>query len=124
MPVSNLSRRVFDATDRDGSEPTVESAGRSMPYDFSFLTRIFGRKCPSCQQRGFLRQVSSQVISSKPGFGTVTREKRIKNADGEVIRTEEWDEQVHVVRKVTRETYLCNNCKNRSFWDKTTEVEA
>ncbi len=88
-----------------------------------FFSKIFGKKCPTCKQKGFLKLVDSQMMSTEPGYATVTRQKQVKNAAGVVIRTEEWQEQVHVVRTAMRETYLCSGCNTKSSWVRTREDE-
>lgn len=88
-----------------------------------WLGRHFGMKCDNCRLRGYMRETGRTVVKRVPGYQTVTRKKRIRNSEGEVVRTEEYEEQIHVVRTTVRTDYVCSNCGNRASYDSTRTKE-
>jgi hypothetical protein len=82
----------------------------------NWFQRNFGRRCPVCGQKGFLQKKRSSIVDRRSVYKVFTREKRIKNRDREVIRTEEWEETLPVWRSTIQIDCTCSNCGKDSYY--------
>jgi hypothetical protein len=90
------------------------------PDTRNWFQRNFGRKCPSCGQKGLLQQTNSSVVDTRTVYKLFPREKTVKNRDGDIIRTEEWKETLPIIRNTIRVECRCSNCGSNSYY---TEVD-
>ena len=88
------------------------------PDTRNWFQRNFGRRCPTCGQKGFLKEIKSTIVDMRSILKEFPKEKRIKNRHGEVIRTEEWEETIPVKRTTLQVDCQCSNCGMNSYYTK------
>lgn len=90
----------------------------------------YGRpKCGRCGARGTISQSGTEVVSSVPGFGIVTRtdivttDKRRSSGSGKEVSQVKRQERVPTVTNTVRTYYKCSKCANTTYKDKISQVE-
>jgi len=90
----------------------------------------YGRsKCGRCGARGTISLGGTEVVSSVPGFGIVTRtdtittdKHRSSGSSNEVSQVKR-QERVPTVTNTVRTYYKCSSCANTTYRDTVTQVE-
>jgi len=90
----------------------------------------YGRpKCGRCGARGSILQSGTEVVSSVPGFGLVTRtdtittDKRLSSGSGQEVSQVKRQERVPTLTNTVRTYYKCSRCANTTYKDTVTQVE-
>ncbi|MGD0145919.1 MAG: hypothetical protein ABSB53_03585 [Nitrososphaerales archaeon] len=91
----------------------------------------YGRpKCGSCGARGMISQSGTEIVSSVPGFGIVTRtdtittnKRRSSGSSSKEVRQVNRQERVPTVTNTIRTYYKCSGCANTTYKDRVTQVE-
>ena len=86
-------------------------------------------KCGACGARGTISQSGTEVVSSVPGFGIVTRtdtittDKRRSSGSSTEVSHVKRQERVPTVTNTIRTYYKCSKCANTTYRDAVTQVE-
>lgn len=103
--------------------PSRQTAATHQPKTPGWVGRNFGMRCPHCSSRGYMKVTGTSVVTREPGYQTVKRQRRIKDRYGNTTRTEEYQEQIHVVKTTIRTDYRCANCGAESHSTKSSVGE-
>lgn len=70
----------------------------------------YSKRCPKCEKWFSADEVDNELLSSKTGFKTVTRQDQHRDSQGKTIKTVERKEQVQVEVSTWKDFYKCKSC--------------
>ncbi len=81
----------------------------------------WSKNCPDCGKWWVRQVMGKEKIGEENSFKTIKRTRTIRDSDGKVIRTEEYDEQVPIILREFRNYNQCSFCGYK--WTTTSKYE-